>query len=343
LTQHGAAPASATIEATRDVAIHRFERRAMGSPLRLTLVDRVDGDPVAAAADWAVVSADIERSEQSLSRFRADSAITELNVQVGLEPVALESRLFSAVAAAHRAWCRTAGRFDPRIIGHLERLGYHGAPGIAIADSGPGVPPWPSPWLVRDPRRRVVRLGAPIDLGGIGKGLALRWAMAALRRRRAELSDEAPLGVLLEAGGDLFVTGRAPQAGPWLVGVEDPAGGPDLAVVALASGAICTSSTRINRWSDRSGTVVHHLIDPLTGEPGGAGLASVTVAFPDPAWAEVLAKTAFLDGPAGVASRLRGLGLAGWWVDEAGELSMTPAARMMTVWTREEASRGQPR
>ena len=84
--------------------------------------------------------------------------------------------------------------------------------------------------------------------------------------------------------------------------------------------------------------MVHHLIDPLTGEPGGAGLASVTVAFPDPAWAEIWSKTAFLDGLAGVASRLRGRGLAGWWVDEAGELSMTPAARAMTVWTRQDAS-----
>ncbi len=35
----------------------------------------------------------------------------------------------------------------------------------------------------------------------------------------------------------------------------------------------------MNRWRAPDGRLVHHLIDPSTGEPGGAGLLAVTVAY----------------------------------------------------------------
>jgi thiamine biosynthesis lipoprotein len=100
--------------------------------------------------------------------------------------------------------------------------------------------------------------------------------------------------------------------------------------------AVATSSTRIARRLDDAGTMVHHLIDPRTREPGGGGLVAVTVAFPDPAWAEVWTKDLFLEGPSGIGARARGRGLAAWWVGADGSLSMTPAARQLTVWVRSE-------
>jgi thiamine biosynthesis lipoprotein len=38
----------------------------------------------------------------------------------------------------------------------------------------------------------------------------------------------------------------------------------------------------------------HHLIDPATLEPAATNLLAVTVAHPDPAWAEVLSKVGIL-------------------------------------------------
>jgi thiamine biosynthesis lipoprotein len=81
---------------------------------------------------------------------------------------------------------------------------------------------------------------------------------------------------------------------------------------------------------------VHHLIDPGTGQPGGGGLLSVTVAGGDPAWAEVWSKALFLAGPAGIAGLARGRGLAAWWIDLEGGLAMTPAARQRTAWTADQ-------
>src|SRR6185312_9654682 len=141
------------------------------------------------------------------------------------------------------------------------------------------------------------------------------------------------VGAMLDAGGDVVIAGPGPDGGPWSVGIEDPFDpGEHVAVIAVEAGAVATSSVVVNRWRAPDGRLVHHLIDPVTGEPGGQGLFAVTVAAADPAWAEVWSKTLFLAGQAGIAALARSRGLAAWWVTDAGALEMTPAARVRTVW-----------
>lgn len=329
----------------------RFEARAMASPLRLTVPAAIPESH--ALILWAEVRAEFEATEQALSRFRETSDLTAANRSAGGAACGdVDARLRRALVAADRAHRMTNGRFDPRIISDLERLGYAGAP-LGSVDAPPaGTRSRERLVAVEDPTR--VRLAAPVDLGGIGKGLALRWAAARLRR----LLPTGP-GVLLEAGGDLVATG-ARSAGaspfwpgpgtstpgtridaptiPWLVALEDPLerdAGP--AVVAVDAGAVATSSVRLRRWQGPDGTPVHHLLDPTTGRPGGDGLLAVTVAAPDPAWAEVRSKELFLAGRRDVAGLARSLGLAAWWIDVDGRLEMTPAARQRTVWVASEA------
>ena len=310
----------------------------MASPLRLTIAPAVASgqtvsDNVVDDA-WGVVIATFERAEAAMSRFRDESELTRLNRRAP-EPAAVSRDLGRALVAADRAARVTGGIFDPRIVESLERIGYPGVPqgsGAARPDAGA-----PTDRVVdRCGRRGTVSLPVPVDLGGIGKGLALRWAARDLNRR---LSGE-PLvgGFLVDAGGDIAGSGSPDGLGPWAVGIEDPSGGPDpVAVVTIRDrGAIATSSTRRLRW-ERDGRTVHHLIDPRTGEPGGEGLAAVTVAGPDPAWAEVWSKALFLEGERQIAGSARARGLAAWWVTEAGLLEMTPAARVRTTWVASEA------
>ncbi len=317
----------------------------MGSPLRLTLVGV---RPDRATAGWEAVSASIEEIEQALSRFRPTSDLVRLNDRHGdPEGLAVHPRLIAALAAAERARQVTGGAFDPRILGDLERLGYTGVPvpdraSPTIAARG-GHPTagrratfGDGRWLHCDARRAVAAVATPVDLGGIGKGLAIRWAVRILAARLPELEGPGA-GALLEAGGDLVARGDAPQGGPWMVAIEDPHAGEEPAIVALRDGAICTSSIAVHRWKTVDGRDVHHLLDPRTGEPGGIGLASVTVAGPDPAWAEVWSKTLFLEGARGIAARARAMGLAAWWVRDDGQLEMTPAARQRTAWVRGES------
>ena len=303
-----------------------FEARAMGSPLTVSVVvgSDVPADFDLANAAWEAVRDEFESSEQAMSRFRDTSEVTLLNRRAGVDdPTFVTRRLSRALAACDRAHRLTDGRFDPRVVWDLERLGEHGAP---IGPESAGVV---GRRIVERFTRDLVRLPEPVDLGGIGKGLALRWAARAVRLLGVE-------AFLLDAGGDLVATGEPPEGGPWRIGLEDPRGGvAPLAVIAASDEAVTTSSVRRRQWQlgDRT---VHHLIDPRTGEPGGAGLLAVTVAGPDPAWAEVWSKTLFLEGPSGVAALARRRGLAAWWVAEDGSLEMTPGARLRTIWTAGE-------
>jgi thiamine biosynthesis lipoprotein len=323
----------------------RREGRALGSPLRLTIA----GDDRLIDRAWAAVELTFAEVDRAMSRFRDDSEITDL-CRRSPRPLASPSRtLVRALVAADRARRVTRGRFDPRVVEALERIGYHGAAinGDTVAADGPGTDAeggGPSDAsgpggriLARDGRRGPVSIPVPIDLGGIGKGLALRWAADALDQLLGPTIDHGG-GYLLDAGGDITGAGAPGPDGPWMVGIDDPAGGAaPLATVAIAQrGAIATSSIQRLHWQV-GGRTVHHLIDPRTGEPGGAGLIAVSVAGPDAAWAEVWSKALFLEGAAGIGPAARGRGLAAWWVPEDGRLEMTPAARVRTTWIAAEA------
>jgi len=333
----------------------------MGSRLRLTVTG---AGPGAALLAWGRVSDEFERAEQAMSRFRESSDLTRVNRAASSRgtaaPIDVDARLRRALVAARRAQRLTDGRFDPRVLRDLERLDYRGAPLSDRPDDDAGRRPEATRWLTVVARRAAVAVEDPVDLGGIGKGLALRWAWGRLWAGLAMLEGA---GALLEAGGDLVASGPSPDGGPWIVGIEDPgsrvigsgvsdsgacfadtgSGVEDIgsesgdrshvAVIALEHGAVCTSSVAVHRWRDSQGRLVHHLVDPLTGEPGGAGLLSVTVAHGDPAWAEVWSKTLFLEGARGIADAARRRGLAALWVTESGSLEMTPAARLRTAWT----------
>ena len=316
-----------------------FAARALGSRLQLTvrLPERDDAGHRAAAHAWDEVREEFDQVDRAMSRFRDDSELTGLNRLAGSGRVLRVSwRLRRALAAIDRAGRATGGRFDASVLGTLERIGERGASlgpahrsatpaGAAVAD-----------WQTGDRQPSLVHAPAvPVDLGGIGKGLALRWA-----RDRALRVLPPGAGLLLDAGGDLVAEGSA--AGPgWPVGIEDPvaanpADADPLVVVDVAGGAVATSSVRVRNWRGPDGAPVHHLVDPRTGAPARTGLVAVTVAWPDPAWAEVWSKALFLAGRREIGDEARARGLAAWWVDDGGHLGMTPDARLRTTWARED-------
>jgi thiamine biosynthesis lipoprotein len=304
----------------------------MGSPLRLTVGRGAVGRDQAVDR-WRAVVDEFELAEAAMSRFRETSEVTVLNEIAGSGAAVRPSRrLRVALVASDRAHRITGGRFDPRVLADLDRLGYRGAP---VGATGEGADQSATATqragrVVEPGARRALAYERPIDLGGIGKGLTLRWATERLERTGAR-------DFLLEAGGDLVARGHDPDGDRWQVGIEDPAGGDDLAVVALADLAIATSSIRVNRWV-ADGRVLHHLIDPRTGEPAETGLVAVTVAGPDPVWAEVWSKVLFVGGRQAIASEARARGLAAWWVADDGTLEMTPSARAITIWVAAEAA-----
>jgi len=170
-----------------------------------------------------------------------------------------------------------------------------------------------------------VLLGESVDLGGIGKGLAVRWSSQEL----AAITDN----YLVEAGGDCYCAGVASDGAPWRIGIEDPTGAAEpIAVLSLKNRAATTSSIRLRQW--RAGDrVVHHLIDPRTQRPGGDDLVAVTVVGKDPAAAEVDSKVLFLAGRQ-IAATARHHGIAALWVDVHGQVSTSASMERHLLWQR---------
>jgi thiamine biosynthesis lipoprotein len=302
--------------------------RAMACDISLRVVH-----PRAGADEQAARAHDVfDDVERACTRFDPTSPLMRANAEPQAWHV-VPPELFAAVAEAVAAHELTAGLFDPRVLTVLESYGYDRSLPFAAGDvvtegstAAPSAVEPPGPWQPElDPGRSMLRLGPdPIDLGGIGKGLAVRWA--------AEQLAGAGSSFLVEAGGDCHLAGVGPDGDGWKVGVEDPLGGQaPLAVLALVDRGCATSSVRLRHWR-AAGTNVHHLIDPRTGRPGGAGLVAVTVVDEDAALAEVWSKSLFLCGAEGVGDLADRRGLAALWVHEDGSFEWTQAMEEHVVW-----------
>jgi thiamine biosynthesis lipoprotein len=289
-----------------------------------------DADLLGGTVDDALaVFADVE---QQCTRFDARSPLMVANGACN-SWVAVPARCYAAVEAAAAAYRRTGGRFDPRVHDDLHRLGYseslafeEGAhvEGDVTATARKALPLWEPRF---DQVAGALHLGGyRVDLGGIGKGLAVRWAAETLRGSVANF--------IINAGGDCYAAGHPADSEKWLIGVEDPLGSPDpIAVVAVSDRAVATTSIRIRRWT-AGGVEVHHLIDAKTGLPGGDGLRAVTVVGADAADAEVDAKTLFLEGSGGVAMAARTRDSAACWVADDGGLGLSRAFTPYLYWQK---------
>lgn len=328
------------------VPLRAWQTTAMASRWRVTVAGPGPASAVRAAFEL------VSEVERQCSRFRPDSALSRAN----RDPAGwheLPRWCLQALAEAHAAYLDSGGAFDPRVLGDLVRLGYADSwpaplaaplaappdtplaapPGTPLAAIPAGTPaatpaarPALGPWRLELAGDRACLGGLPVDLGGIGKGLAVRWAGAVL-------AQGCP-NALVDAGGDCLALGAGPEGTGWRVGVEDPRAPEEhVAVLALVDLAACTSSVSLRRWH-RGGAPVHHLLDPASGAPGGAGLESVTVVGPDPAAAEVMAKRLFLRGRAGIGAAAAELGAAALWVDDHGAVAYSPALAPALCWMR---------
>jgi thiamine biosynthesis lipoprotein len=270
-------------------------------------------------ARLGVLAADaLEAREARWSRFRPTSELCRLN-DAGGAPVVLSPGTFSLVARAVDAWRDTDGRYDPTVLAALQAAGYD-RDFDAVARTGGAVDQRPAAApgcrdVEVDDVVHAVRLprGVALDLGGIGKGAAADEVSAEL------LAAGVPgvRGVLVNLGGDLRARGDAPDPHGWVVDVEDPLATGRTGVLALAAGAIATS-TKLRRTWMRGGRALHHLIDPRTGEPAESGLASVTVVAGDAWRAEVLAKAAFVAGADDGRALIEAAGATGLLVTDDG-------------------------
>ncbi len=260
-----------------------------------------------------IVAAHLRAVDAAASRFRVDSEIMGLDAAGG-RPQVVSSLLAELVEVALAAAGRTGGDVDPTVGGPLADPGYDRdlsllpaqAPPIrAVRRAAPG-------WRRVELRGRVltVPVGVRLDLDATAK------AHAADRAGRL-VAERLDTGVLVSLGGDIATAGGAPTGG-WLVRIADRPGEP-ASVIGLAAGAaVATSSAQGRRWR-RGSRLLHHVLDPRTGQPARTVWRTVTVAAGSCVVANTASTAAIVRGLS-APGWLGGLGLAARLVDLDGEV-----------------------
>ena len=242
------------------------------------------------AASLAAVPAWFEAWEQTFSRFRANSELSQLNQCAG-QWVRVSARLWEVTHLALIAARWTDGLFSPTILNALEAAGYDRTFDEITATPEPITPQPDGQWrfIQRQSLKRSICLppNVRLDLSGIVKG----WAAD---RAAKKLGVHGP--ALIDAGGDIAVSGPRADGAPWSIGILNPfQADQPFETLKIAQGGVATSGRDYRRWL-RAGKWQHHLIDPRTGLPAQTDVLSVTVIAPTTFEAEIAAKVIAISG-----------------------------------------------
>jgi thiamine biosynthesis lipoprotein len=279
----------------------RGERRIMGAAWKITVhaPDRGRGERAVAAA-----LAEIERLERVLSDYDPQSELARLSAAAPMsEPVTVSEDLWRVLVAADDLRRRSAGAFDitvgpltalwrqARRSGKLPR-----ADKLATARAAVGAEA-----LELVPASRGVRLpraGTRLDPGGIGMGYAADRAL--------EIIAGHGIGsAMIDASGDILVSGPPPGRDGWRVVVAPLEPGGEATTITIAHAAVTTSGDAYQAV-EIDGVRYSHIVDPRTGL-GVAGPTAVTVVAPDATAADALATAASVLGPGAGAPLVEGV------------------------------------
>lgn len=265
------------------------EFRAMGSRINIFL----DADTTEAAKVVNQVIDSFEEWEQSLSRFRESSELNMVNRSAGAR-VRVSDPFWKVLQIALEMKIISEGLVTPMVLGGLETIGYDrsfaaGVPEAVFRTENQYFTEADMTEIQLFPESREIRLpeGMRLDFGGTAKGWAAHQAML-------RLAEFGP--VLVNAGGDISISGLQANGAPWEVGIIDPLQpAMDLVRLTVGRSGVATSGKDYHKWL-QDGVLRHHIIDPRTGLSAETDILSASVCAPTVVDAEMAAKVIFILG-----------------------------------------------
>ncbi len=216
-----------------------------------------------------VVGGVYDRLNDKLSAWDYDSEISRFARSGSNDLANVSEEVRPCYEAAFRLALESGNAFNPRLGAKLRELGF----------------------------TRV----SNVDLGAIAKGFAVDMAAGELAHSGYATRPDGG-ALLLDLGGNLRVV-----EGSWRTGVRNPFAAVDsslpahAAVIVLTNGEAVATSGNYERFVERDGIRISHILDGRTGEPV-SGIAGVTVLADSAMMADGLSTTLFVLGPkAGVA------------------------------------------
>jgi thiamine biosynthesis lipoprotein len=291
--------------------IQRLEFHAMGSQMLAIVEGESRPSILAQVPIW------FEEWEGALSRFRSDSELSRLNLNAGY-PVRVSQALWDVFQASLEAERVTNGLVNPLILDALIYAGYGQSFDLIFTDPYDNYPDLeagiPSlDQIIADASTRTIFLpkGMHLDFGGVAKGWAAQQAVERLKQAGP---------ALVNAGGDIALSGPRLNGDAWSIGVADPfQTDVHLEFLYLDHGGVATSGRDYHRWM-RAGRPQHHIIDPRNGLPAETDILTATVIAQTVTEAEAAAKAVMISGSQTGMAWLDGReGLAGLLVLDTGE------------------------
>ncbi len=237
---------------------------------------------------------EMERVENRLGYNETNSEISEINRNAGRAPVKVSTETFAILERAKSYARRLDGVFDVSIGVVTELWGFNTEreikiPNKTVLDSLLRLVNYENIVLnSQDTTAYLVQKGMKIDLGGIAKGYAIDRGVQVLREQGIQ-------NFLINAGGDIYVSGKKSANSPWNIGIKHPRKADALlAKFELNNFAVATSGD-YERYAEINGKRYHHILNPKTGYPAGL-CRSVSLLAATAEEADVLATYFFITG-----------------------------------------------
>ena len=254
----------------------RFEYKEYHMGVDVRIVVYAPNQPAAERACAAAFERFAEL-DTIMSDYRADSELMRLCARAGGLPVPVSRDLFLVLQRSQEVAQRSGGAFDitcgPVVALWRRARKTHLLPAPAEIERASALVGWER--LRLDPRRRTAQLltpGMKLDLGGIGKGYADDCAQRTLKQYGIT-------SALVEAGGDIVVSGPPPGQDGWKIEVDNAGDAQSNAVLHFANVAVSTSGDT-EQFVDIGGCRYSHIVDPHTGQALTDRIA-VTIVAPD--------------------------------------------------------------
>ena len=237
---------------------------------------------------------EMSRVENLLSSHKDDSEISKVNIAAGIHPVKVSYETFSLLKRAAAFSAKYDGLFDVT-IGPVSNLwGFNEDQKINLPhknDIEKLLKLVNFKNIVLNDKDTTVFLtqkGMAIDLGGIAKGYAVDRGAAVMKKMGIR-------NFILNAGGDIYVSGTKDSKTDWKIGIRHPRHSNKLiAEFNLHDFAVATSGD-YERYKIINGKRYHHILNPADGYPGALSESS-TVLAPTVEQADAAATFLFLLG-----------------------------------------------
>jgi thiamine biosynthesis lipoprotein len=263
-------------------------RIALGTYVKITIV--VDHSRASIAQD-AIENAYtmIEGYERMFDHRIAGGALAIFNEKTTLRN-GDEEVLLSLIKEALQYANLTKGYFDPTILPLVKLWGFD------IKS-----PRLPSPEKIERTLPLVGYENALISEDGIKKPEWLKFDLSGIAKGkivdliRENLKEQGYRNFLIDAGGDIYVSGLNSSRKKWRIAIQDPEHMDKFSgIVEKTDTAIVTSGDYEN-YFEEDGRVYTHLLNPYTGYPD-SDCKSVTILASDTGFADAIATGVFVMG-----------------------------------------------